>query len=168
MHIEIALRKDTEYVAIERRDGSRTSFSIPRKGPIPHDAYHLVVESVFGIADGFWGRVARGEDPQQIQKAAAMGGHASSKRAMRPDTSLIAIIQAERLVECFEAETWSGQFDDDGLRAMATAGWEASFVPPIDLQGRKLDEVRKELNRIAEVWASMREGEVISLEWQEN
>ncbi|WP_284124505.1 hypothetical protein [Parerythrobacter aestuarii] len=163
MRIEIALRERTEHVTVERADGSTAVFVISRKGPLPHDAYHFFVEQAFGIDDGFWGRVAQGEDPEAIQLAAIAGGHASAKRATEPDPALIGLIQAERLVECFEAESWSGSADDGAIAAMARAGWQASHVPPLELSAAALARVRTGLRELADKW---REG-AVKLTWEE-
>ncbi|MEE1878458.1 hypothetical protein [Altererythrobacter litoralis] len=133
MRIEIARHGAEERVAVVRADGSTARFRIQRKGPISHDIVHYCVESALGMRNGFWGMVASGEDPGAIADLAKVGGHASAKRVVAPDASLVELLQAERLVECFEAESWSGSEDDAGLLAMAEAGWAASHVPALDL-----------------------------------
>ena len=148
-----------------RADGSTARFRIPRKGPISHDIVHYCVESVLGMRNGFWGMVASGEDPGAIAVLAKAGGHASAKRAVAPDASLVELLQAERLVECFEAEGWSGSEDDAGLLAMAEAGWAASHVPALDLPAEALASVRVKLAELGAHWLSLPEGEDLVLDW---
>ena len=167
MQIEIRRKGRTEYVAIRRRDGSRADFSIPSKGPISHDIVHYCVESVLGLRNGFWGLVASGEEPGAIQDRAKAGGHASAKRAQEPLPELVEDLQAERLVECFEAESWSGETSDAGLLAMAIAGWGASYVPELELSATDLAEVRAKLTELGSRWLALPEGEALGLEWGE-
>lgn len=43
----------------------------PKKGQIPHDAIHLIVERHLGLHTAFWGRVAAGSDPKEVGLIAA-------------------------------------------------------------------------------------------------
>lgn len=165
MRIEIALHGNEERVAVTRDDGSTAQFRVPRKGPVSHDIVHYCVESVLGMESGFWGRVARGEDPAAIAAIAKAGGHASASRAAVPDGALVELLQAERLVECFEAETWSGGADDEGLIAMAEAGWAASHVPALPLSSADLAAVRAKLESLGKVWLALPQGHAVALEW---
>jgi len=166
MRIEIARHGAEERVAVVRADGSSARFRIPRKGPISHDIVHYCVESALGMRNGFWGMVASGEDPGAIADLAKVGGHASAQRAVAPDASLVELLQAERLVECFEAESWSVGEDDAGLLAMAEAGWAASHVPALDLSGEALAPVRAKLAELGGRWRALADGEPLVMEWR--
>lgn len=68
-----------DHVYVERDDGSTLDWAWPAGG-LPHDLVHLVLERRLGMADGIWGRVARGEDfparrtpPGALQAAQAAG-----------------------------------------------------------------------------------------------
>ncbi len=148
-----------------RADGSTARFRIPRKGPISHDIVHYCVESALGMRNGFWGMVAQGEDPGAIADLVKAGGHASAKRAVVPDASLVELLQAERLVECFEAESWSGGEDDAGLVAMAKAGWKASHVPPLALTAGEIAAIRAKLAEYGRRWRALADREALALEW---
>ncbi|MEE4153506.1 MAG: hypothetical protein V2I27_05050 [Erythrobacter sp.] len=159
------LKDGWQEVAVLREGACPSPFRFPPKGPVPHDATHLFVESVFGLQRGFWGRVAAGQDPQAVEEEAKAGGHASAKRAQVPAPGLVELLQAERLVECFEAELWSGSSDDAGLSAMARAGWEASHVPPLELDATRLAAVRQRMSAFAHEWAQLAIGGMIACEW---
>lgn len=156
-----------DHVAITRADGSQAAFDFPKKGPVPHVAFHYFVESGLGLGQGFWGLVAGGMDPEAVGAMAAAAGHASAKRARVPDASIVELLQAERLVECFEAESWSGANDNDGIRAMARAGWEASHVAPLELAGEVLDAIRQALSAFSERWRALATGASLQLDWTE-
>lgn len=156
-----------DHVAITRPDGSQAAFDFLKKGPVPHDAFHFFVERGLGLGHGFWGLVAGGMDPEAVGAMAAAAGHASAKRASVPDASIVELLQAERLVECFEAESWSGAEDNDGIRAMALAGWEASHVPPLELAGEALGAVRRGLAAFSEQWRALATGASLQLDWTE-
>jgi len=156
-----------DRVEVRRRDGTSAAFTFPKKGPTLHDAVHFYVERELGMRHGFWGLVAAGMDPGEVGALAAAGGHASATRARVPDEGIVELVQAERLVECFEAESWSGDADNDGIRAMAVPGWEASHVPPLVIADAALDAIRVRLAEFHAQWAGCAVGDTLTLEWEE-
>lgn len=167
MRIAITKGQAEDRVAIERPDGSRVAFSFPKKGPTPHDAYHLFAEQELGMARGFWGLVASGMDPSEVGALAAAGGHASANRAQVPDDGIVQLLQAERLVEAFEAESWVGGDDDDGIMAMAEAGWAASHVTPPAGVAAHLPAIRRAIQNFALAWQSLPCGDSLTLKWHQ-
>lgn len=167
MRITITKFPQKEHVAIARNDGTTDQFAIPRKGPVPHDAFHFFIEARLGMVDGFWGNIARGEHPDAIQERAKMGGHASAMRAGKPSADLITLLQAERLVECFEAESWAQCADDDALLAMARVAWEASFVPELDITREDLRGIRAAIAGFAAEWDALPDGQSVILDWDD-
>jgi hypothetical protein len=165
MRITITKGASTDRVALARDDGSRAAFGFPMKGPYPHDAYHYFVERELGMAAGFWGLVAGGMAPDDVQTLALAGGHASAKRAEVPDAGIVQLIQAERLVECFEAASWSGGADDASIMAMAEPGWATSHVPPPEGVADKLGAIRAGLDPFLAAWSALPEGGSLTLEW---
>jgi hypothetical protein len=165
MRITITKGTAADSVAVERADGSRAGFGFPKKGPFPHDACHFFVERELGMAAGFWGLIAGGMAPDQVQTMALAGGHASAKRAAVPDAGLVQLIQAERLVECFEAASWGGGADDEGLMAMAEPGWAAGHVPPPEGVPARLGAIRDGLAPFLAAWDALPEGGALTLEW---
>lgn len=168
MQITITKGASADRVAIERADGTRAAFGFPKKGPYPHDAYHFFVERELGMAAGFWGLVAGGMAPDDVQELALAGGHASAKRAGVPDAGITQLIQAERLVECFEAASWGGGADDDSVMAMAAPGWAAGHVPPPEGVPDKLGAIRDQLDPFLAAWEALPEGGALTLEWPEH
>ena len=155
----------SDGITVERADGSTCAFRLPHKGPTPHDTVHYFVERELGRTRGFWGLVASGLNPDAVGALAIAGGHASAKRLREPDTAIVELIQAERLVECFEAEAWSGSRDDQGLRDMAAAGWSASRVPPLELGDTAIDAIRSALGSFMADWQATRTGGSLQLIW---
>jgi hypothetical protein len=155
----------SDTIAVMRTDGSRVEFSFPHKGPTPHDAFHLAVEGEFALERGFWGLVAGGMDPAEVGALAAAGGHASTQRAGVPNAGIVELLQAERLVECFEAESWSAGQDDDGIRLMAEAGWSASHVPALPLEAEALARIRGSIESFAAEWAATSPGKTLQRIW---
>lgn len=165
MRITITKGALADTVAIARADGSHAAFGFPKKGPYPHDAYHFFVERELGMAAGFWGLVASGMAPADVQDLAMAGGHASAKRAGVPDAGIVELIQAERLVECFEAASWSGGADDAAILAMAEPGWAAGHVPAPAGVPAKLGAIRDSLDAFLADWRLLPEGGSLELEW---
>jgi hypothetical protein len=167
MLITITKGARADTVAITRDDASCARFAFPKKGPYPHDAYHFFVERELGMAEGFWGLVAGGMVPDDVQALAAAGGHASAARAGLPASGIVELLQAERLVECFEAASWSGGADDASIMALAEPAWAASHVAPPEGVAGKLAAIRAGLSPFLEAWAALSEGAALDLEWPE-
>jgi hypothetical protein len=156
-----------DFIDIRRSDGSTARTTFPKKGPVPHDAVHLFVERELGISDGFWGLVARGSDPDELAGMAKAAGNPSASRAETPQPHVVPIVQAERIVECFEADLWSGGSDNSTLRDMARAGCEQSLVPEMQMSDEAIDRVRAEVADFARRWTELKTGDSLTLEWPE-
>lgn len=168
--MEIAITKLGRHdaLAITRADGTRAETTFPKKGPVPHDAVHLFVEQALGLKQGFWGMVAEGRHPKELADLAKAAGHASAKRAGIPDDSIVELLQAERIVECFEADLWSGGGDDADLLALAATACESSHVPLPEIADGALGRIRTELGAFAKEWIAAGEGHVARLEWKDD
>jgi hypothetical protein len=166
MQITITKGERGDRIDALRADGSRTSTTFPHKGPIPHDAVHFYVESELRLGRGFWGTVASGQHPEQVQEIAKVGGHASASRVRRPDDDIVEMIQAERAVECFEADLWGGSGSDaDTFRDAVTAGCAQSLVPAIELSDDAIASVRAKLLDLRSRWSTLPQGQGITLHW---
>jgi hypothetical protein len=167
MQITITKGATGDLIEALRSDGTSVRTHFPKKGPLPHDAVHFVVESELGIVEGFWGMVAAGRHPEEIQHIAKAAGHASASRARTPDPAIIPIVQAERIVECFEADLWGGGSDGDTFRDLVRAGCEQSLVPDLLIDDEAIARVRGRLAELRNRWAVLPVGGIYSLEWPE-
>lgn len=165
MRITITKGIKDDRLDIQRGDGSRVSTVFPHKGPIPHDYVHFAVERGLGLADAFWGKVATGQHPEGLQDLAKAGGHSSAKRADTPDPAIVEMVQAERLVECFEADSWSGGGDNASLRHMAEAGWAQSHVPGLSVSDEELEAIRNTISEFRAHWLTLAPGKSVELKW---
>lgn len=168
--MQIVFTKGVADDAIEARrdDGSEVHTSFPHKGPVPHDAVHFFVEFGLGIERGFWGMVAEGRHPEDIAATAKAFGHASASRPGIPDASIVQIVQAERIVECFEADLWSGGGDPETLRDVIRAGCEQSLLPTPQLSDAEIETVRRAIGEFHDRWAAIPVGGSCRLEWRES
>lgn len=168
MQITITKGERSDRIDIDRSASDCVSTTFPHKGPVPHDAVHYFVERELGIGQGFWGMVAGGRHPEEIAGIAKAAGHASAKRASVPDAAIVPILQAERIVECFEADLWS-QFQTDlpTLRAAIDAGCASSFVPTPTVSDEVIARIRGELRALSERWPAAPAGEQLTLEWKD-
>ena len=167
MRIDIAKGKTDDAITILRGDGSRAETRFPKKGPVPHDGVHVIVERALGFRRAFWGHVAEGRHPEEIARLAAEAGHPSAKRAGLPDAAIVEMIQAERLVECFEAEIWGGAGDLEVLQSVADAAMGQSKVPPVALTPAAVARIREDLAAFAASWRALAAGESFSFDWPE-
>lgn len=167
MRITITKEANGDRLDIVRADGSQAVTHFPRKGPTPHDAVHYLVERGCGLKNAFWGLVAGGMAPEGIQDMAKAGGHASAKRADVPDASLVELLQAERLVECFEASLWDGQLDLPAFRAVAEAACACSHVAMPAMDDATIALIHGEVVALGARWGRAPAGEPLVLDWAE-
>lgn len=142
-------------------------FAFPKKGPIPHDAVHLIVEQALGMRRGFWGMVAAGVDPAAIQEIAKAGGHASATRAELPDAGIVELLQAERIVECFEADAWGAPADCETFRSIVEAACSQSFVPAPELRDEAILDIRSRIATFALDWMAAPPNSQVQLRYRD-
>jgi hypothetical protein len=165
MIISITKGSDRDWIKIERTDGSVAETTFPKKGIIPHDAVHFHVEQALAMRRGFWGHVADGTPPEEIQHIAKQAGHASSTRAAAPEPHIIELLQAERLVECFEADMWSEPSDNQTLRDVFNAACQSSHIDPPALSDDQINTIRSSISSFARQWLAAEIGETFQLHW---
>lgn len=165
MLIEITKGQRDDAIRIVRADGTTAATRFPKKGPVPHDAVHWFVERGLGVNDAFWGKIAAGAHPEELAALAKAAGHASASRAGEPDAGIVELLQAERLVECFEAELWSMASDDAGLIALAETACAASRVPVPALTPATIAAIRGPLGAFATDWSAAPQGHTVVLDW---
>ena len=169
MRIAITKGRMDDLITIERADKSRAETRFPKKGMVPHDAVHFYVERDLGLSRGFWGLVAEGKHPEAIAEMAKQAGHASASRARVPDADIVELLQAERLVECFEAELWSaGTGGDTGaFLAVAQTACDYSYVPLPGITADLVTRARDSLERFSANWLASPLGHVVEFIWEE-
>jgi len=167
MRIEIVKGTRDDAVHVTRADGARAATRFPKKGPVPHDGVHVIIERALGMRRAFWGHVASGKHPEEIAALAAAAGHPSAKRAKAPDAAIVEMIQAERLVECFEAEIWGGPGELSVLQSVADAAMAQSLVPSVALSEAAVARIRADLADFTSTWRAMKTGETMRFDWPE-
>ena len=165
MQITFTKGRSEDWIVAIRADGTRAETRFPHKGPVPHDAVHLFVERGLALEQGFWGLVAAGHRPEELGELAKAAGHASASRAHVPDASIVQLLQAERLVECFEADLWSSGGDEATLLQIARTACSYSHVPMPELAEGALAQVRAELAAFARDWMAAPIGHKAALSW---
>jgi hypothetical protein len=165
--VDVAITKGAkaDTIDVRRPAGEAARFTFLKKGPIPHDSVHLIVEQAMGLKRGFWGMVAEGVDPAEIQEIAKAAGHSSAKRALVPDPSIVELIQAERIVECFEADLWSTPADCDTFRSIAEAACSQSLVPTPALSDEAILAIRAQIAGFAKEWTAAPAGAIFHLRY---
>ena len=158
----------TDTIEIARADGSTTVTTFPKKGPFPHDLVHFVVESELGMAAAFWGRIAAGAAPSDVGQLAHRHGHPSSRRARQPDPKIVELVQAERIVECFEAELWAASCastDATTFQGVLAAACTESQVPAPNVNDASRSRIRTRLDAYRTEWEQLSPGDRIELTW---
>ncbi|WP_225010593.1 hypothetical protein [Novosphingobium percolationis] len=165
MRITIAKGSVEDHIGVRRADGSRIETRLAHKGPVPHDAVHLFVEQALGLSRGFWGLVAAGHHPAELVELAKAAGHASAARAQQPEPTIVELLQAERLVECYEALLWGGGGTREDVLAMADVACATSFVPCPALPEDTHKAIVAALDSFAQAWVAAPKGHVVELAW---
>lgn len=166
MQIRIQRGATADRLEAQRPFGDTAGFSTPHKGPVPHDVVHLFVERAFALQRGFWGLVAEGLSPDEIQALATAGGHASAARAGPPDPGIVQLLQSERLVEIFEADLWSGgQGEEADILSLARVACGASHVPAPTPPEGAVARVQADLADFTRTWTALPRGGEVELAW---
>jgi hypothetical protein len=165
--MDVTITKDLtdDHILIVRADGSRAETRFPKKGPVPHDAVHFIVEEALGLTQGFWGMIARGINPDEVQEIAKAAGHASAKRAEVPDGSIVMLVQAERIVESVEAALWSGGTDVEGTLHLAESGCGASLVPVPAMDATAVEQILRRVRDLHDEWVPAPLGHQFQFHW---
>jgi hypothetical protein len=165
VNILMSKGRTADTTEIRRSDGSVIRTSFPHKGLFPHDAVHFFVELALSINGGFWGLIAGGRHPEEVAAIVKAGGHASAARAGMPSAKIVSAVQSERIVECFEADLWSGGSDARTFREVVAAACYQSHVPDFPIEDQAIERLRRELNAFHEYWAALPLGGTCSFDW---
>jgi len=111
--------------------------------------------------------VAKGHSPADIQEIAKQAGHASASRAQTPGEHIVQLLQAERLVECFESDAWGAPADIETFISIANTACEASFIPMPALTPQSIDAVRTRIAEFQSIWLVAMVGHVAEFQWEE-
>lgn len=148
--VRAAGKRDRIYV--QRADGSEVSWSFPSYGDgLPHDLVHLVVESAFGIRDGFWGRVEAGVDPERVNAEANQRGGADKYKGFGRDLKHLF------LAEALAGVRWGSgdETDADKVEAVRKAFRELDLEIPGDASLVRVREVIDTLFRLRKQWRQL-------------
>lgn len=166
MQITFTKGQREDWITIVRDDGSRAETQFPHKGPVPHDAVHLFVEAGLGLGRAFWGMIAGGRHPEELAELAKAAGHASAKRASVPDASIVELLQAERLVEVFEADLWSGGTGEEAaLLDLGRTACAYSHVALPEVPPQAVAQIRAAIGDFARDWAATPVGQRAEFSW---
>jgi hypothetical protein len=145
--VRVPGQRDRIYV--HRSDGSEVSWLFPSYGDgLPHDLVHLVVESAFGLRQGFWGRVDAGIDPGRISDEANRMGGADKYRGFGEDRRELAVAEGLAAAPWFDAE----KADADRRDAMVEACVRSGLEPPATLTPERVAEARVALEGLRARW----------------
>jgi hypothetical protein len=141
-----------------RTDGTTTSCPMPRQGILPHDFVHYVVEETLDLRQGFWGILAIGVGFPKSEPPW------DAAEFDLPD--LTQALQAESLVECFQAEMWNGFQQSSHFAEILQVTCHARNVPaPEPISSEQLAQVRSQLQLFSQQWQSLAVGETLEVEF---
>ena len=151
---------DRDRIYVRRSDGSEVSWVFPTYGDVPpHDMIHLIVESAFGVTQGFWGRVDAGVDPSVIAVLANRAGGRNKYAAFGDDVSGLVLAEALAnpgwLMNVNSAEALQN--------SIVAACREANMEPPILLSTKRTAQVWAVLKDLARQWSGLKPRGAIQL-----
>jgi hypothetical protein len=141
-----------DRIHVTRSDHSEASWVFPSYGAAPpHDLIHLVVESAFDVARGFWGRVDGGADPGAITVQANRRGGRDKYAAFGEDRSELQLAEALANPRWLAEETTAQE-----LREQIAAGCRDLGVEvPALVSAERTAQVRVVLGRLARKWQAL-------------
>jgi len=151
---------ERDRIYVRRSDGSEVNWVFPTFGDVPpHDMIHLIVESAFGVSQGFWGRVDAGVDPGIIAAQANRVGGRNKFAAFGPDLSDLV------LAEALANPGWlMNAISSEGLQSQIVAACrEAGVEAPVLLSIERTLQVRAVLRHLAGKWRGLKPKGAIQL-----
>ena len=138
---------ERDRVYVRRTNGTEVSWAFPTFGNyIPHDLVHLVVETAFGLRNGFWGRVDAGIDVARINAEANRIGGANKYAGFGADQA--DLYAAEMLA----ATRWSDtEVQDQELLASIVRACPNLAPSPVE----RIAEVRWTISRLCTEWQTL-------------
>jgi hypothetical protein len=111
----VRARGKSDWVHVRRDDGTTVKWAwVKAGGQLPHDLVHYLVETHFGLRDGFWGLVADGVDFGFL--TAEADRIAKGKPAQGPaGRDLTGLIVAECVVAGISTAAWTRADADESL-----------------------------------------------------
>jgi hypothetical protein len=152
---------ERDRIYVTRADGSAVSWTMTTYGEaLPHDLVHLVVESAFGLAQGFWGRVNGGADPGAISREANRTGGRDKYAAYGPDQT--ELLLAESLANV----RWLDEGAADSLLAHVQGGYrEAGLASPSTATPERVERLRAVLRGLTRRWRGLRPKGALAVEF---
>jgi len=148
----VRTRGEPDRVYVRRSDGSDVAWSFPTFGwEVPHDLVHAVVESMFGIRDGFWGRVDGGIDPKRVNEMANRTGGKNKYAGFGDD------LRGLYLAEVLANLSWS-MFEltsEDRMQLARDQAAKAGVELPDSVTAEALDRVQERLNELRLQWGAI-------------
>lgn len=158
--VRIAGQRDRIYV--KRSNGSEVGWDFPTLGnEIPHDMTHLVVESMFELRQGFWGRVDAGVDPKKVNEMANRGGGPNRYAGFGEDLSELY------LAEALAGLSWGLRelSPADRLAAFRSACEKHSLTPPSTVTEESLAAAERRINELRAKWRALLPKGTLELTW---
>jgi hypothetical protein len=139
---------ERDRIYVTRSDGSEASWSFPTYGDgLPHDLVHFVVETVFGLSRGFWGRVDGGADPMRINDEANRVGGKDKYAGFGPEQGQLQMAEAL-------ASAWYPRRDDQEVLTAIEAAARATGVE-VDVSLPRVHEARRALAALCQRWRGL-------------
>jgi hypothetical protein len=149
-----------DRVSVRRSDGTEVSWCFPTYGGrLPHDAVHLVVETVFGLRRGFWGLVDAGADPARINEEASRTRDGDRFRGFGDDRRELLVAEALAAVHWYDPAIDDADLCLDVAERCAAFGVE----PPSSVTPGRVAGARAALGHLRARWGGSSRREVLTL-----
>jgi len=133
-----------------RPDGTSTTATMPRRGILPHEAFHFVIETTLAWHDAFFGRIARGQTVAHV--TAQMHGQVAEWSKMTQAQ------QTEALIECLEAEQSRGASDPAEFADALVKACRRRGAPSPEITAEEVERLRVALREFGAAWRPLAPG----------
>lgn len=148
------IHRDRHRMEVLRDDGTTLQRELETRSTLRHDLMHWAYERAAGLGDSFWGRLARGEDPDQDRSAMAAPSPGAAPGELHATEVLVGMLQG------------AAADDVDPAAFVAQAGeWLAvlGHRTPAFLTPELVRDVLARYRQLVGQWDSLRHGGVFEL-----
>ncbi|PJZ70714.1 hypothetical protein CH373_07240 [Leptospira perolatii] len=152
MEIKIFKREKRNLLVCTKQDGSFEKSDLGPNTPI-HDLAHFIVESYFGLKQGFFGNIYQGYSVSEL----------STKEIIRtlPIESLVSELLARTL-----QSLWSGACTDHEFQVLIQSEFRIySISYPLEISNEDVWELYLQYDDLVSRWNRLKEGDHIVLEF---
>ena len=154
----VRARGDSDWVHVRRDDGTTAKWPwVKAGGQLPHDLVHYLVETHFGLPDGFWELVAQGVDFGFLTAEADRIARGRPPQGLA-GRDLTGLVVAECVVAGISTAVWTRADTDQTLAWVGQQCARRGQAVPAAVTGVAIPAVLHRIAAVTEQWHRLAEG----------